>query len=452
MRKILTILFAIILISFQGTVMACTGFTASEGDLVLFGNNEDWYDPDPYIRIHPAEQNKHGRLYIEFGWPPENPRYYVSFTGINDQGLCFDSFLHPTLVPTGSSHKPRFNGDLMEHCMETCSTVEEVLTIFDQYNLDFMADFQYFIVDRFGNSAIIEGDEIIYREGNYQVITNSLQSDPDHGWYPEWCNPTPVCKEYLKVDTNITLKAYDLPDNECNTSIESIFWRYEYLEVSYPLEDTPGTWNGIVIAEAYGYEDPDIEDFWWYRVDDDTANVSFDEGCRHDLFYWAKDNVCHKSGIYEKTFFVDNETPEIELEFLGHGYYKDQYCNEYLKGNESFIITATDFPDNECESGIEGIFWRYEYEGVSYPMEDDPEGWNGTGIAAKYHYTDPNIIDHWWYYTDSYETFFEFKEQCQHDLYFWAKDNVCNPSPINHTTFYVVDTEPTLMLNVSGHG
>ena len=275
---------------------------------------------------------------------------------------------------------------------------------------------------------------------------------PDHGWYPEGCNPTPVCKEYLKVDTNITLKAYDLPDNECNTSIESIFWRYVYETVSYPLPGTPGTWDGTVIAEAYGYEDPDIEDFWWYRVDDDTANVSFDEGCRHDLFYWAKDNVCHKSGIYEKTFFVDNETPEIELEFLGHGYYKDQYCNEYLKGNESFIITATDFPDNECESGIEGIFWRYVYEDVSYPMEDDPEGWNGTEIAETYDYTDPNIIDHWWYYTDSYETFFEFKEQCQHDLYFWAKDNVCNPSAINHTTFYVDDTEPTLMLNVSGHG
>jgi choloylglycine hydrolase len=184
LKKILTIILAIILFSLQGTVIACTGFTAAEGDLVLFGNNEDWYDPDPYIRVHPAEQNRYGRLYIEFGWPPENPRYYVSFTGINDQGLCFDSFLHPTLIPTESSHKPRFNGDLMEHCMETCSTVEEVLIIFDQYNLDFMADFQYFIVDRFGNSAIIEGDEIIHRDGNYQVITNFLQSDPEHGWYP----------------------------------------------------------------------------------------------------------------------------------------------------------------------------------------------------------------------------------------------------------------------------
>jgi choloylglycine hydrolase len=186
------LLIATIVIFFQGTVIACTGFTAQEGDLVLFGNNEDWYDPDPYIRVHPAEQDKYGRLYIEFGWPPENPRYYVSFTGINNQGLCFDSFLHPKLVPTESSHKPRFNGDLMEFCMERCSTVEEVIAIFDQYNLDFMANFQYFIVDHFGNSAIIEGDEVVYKEGSFQVVTNFLHSNPEHGWYPCWRYETAV--------------------------------------------------------------------------------------------------------------------------------------------------------------------------------------------------------------------------------------------------------------------
>jgi len=192
LKKTLIVLIVGILILLQGNVLACTGFMAEEADLVLFGNNEDWYDPDPYIRVHPAEQNKNGRLYIEFQWPPENPRYYVSFTGINDQGLCFDSFLHPTKVPTESRDKPYFNGDIMEHCIETCSTVDEVIAIFDQYNLGFMADFQYFIVDRFGNSAVIEGDEIVYKQDSYQVITNFLQSDPDHGWYPCWRYDTAV--------------------------------------------------------------------------------------------------------------------------------------------------------------------------------------------------------------------------------------------------------------------
>jgi hypothetical protein len=55
-----------------------------------------------------------------------------------------------------------------------------------------MENFQYFIVDRFGNSAIIEGDEIIYKDGIYQVVTNFLQSDPSHGWFPCWRYNTAV--------------------------------------------------------------------------------------------------------------------------------------------------------------------------------------------------------------------------------------------------------------------
>lgn len=192
LKKVLLMIIILSSVIFNSTVIACTGFTASQGDMVLFGNNEDWYDPDPYIRVHPSEQDRYGRIYIEFGWPPENPRYYVSFTGINDQGLCFDSYMHPTLIPTKSSEKSRFNGDLMEFCIERCSTVQEVVDIFDQYNLEFMADFQYFIVDRFGNSAIIEGDEVIYKEGSYQVVTNFLQSNPEHGWYPCWRYETAV--------------------------------------------------------------------------------------------------------------------------------------------------------------------------------------------------------------------------------------------------------------------
>lgn len=192
LKKILIIISLIVFIALQNISLACTGFTASDGNLVLFGNNEDWYDPDPYIRIYPAESGIYGRLFIEFQWPPENPRYYVPFTGINDQGLCFDSFLHPFLIPTESQNKPYFNGDLIAYCLEVCSTVDEVIEIFDMYNLAFMDDFQYFIVDRDGNSAIIEGDEIIYKQGDFQVVTNFLQSNPDHGWYPCWRYNTAV--------------------------------------------------------------------------------------------------------------------------------------------------------------------------------------------------------------------------------------------------------------------
>lgn len=192
MKKAIIIFLLSLTLIIPTTVSACTGFTATEDNLVLMGNNEDWYDPDPYIRVHPAQQGRHGRLFIEFQWPPDNPSYFVPFTGINDQGLCFDSFLHPYKKPVNSQNKPYFNGDLMAYCLEVCTTIYEVIDIFDQYNLGFMDDFQYFIVDRNGDSAIIEGDEVIYRQGDYQVVTNFLQSDPDHGWYPCWRYDTAV--------------------------------------------------------------------------------------------------------------------------------------------------------------------------------------------------------------------------------------------------------------------
>jgi hypothetical protein len=62
-----------------------------------------------------------------------------------------------------------------------CSTVSEVLDVFDDYNLVGMAEFQAFFVDRYGDSVIIEGDDIIYREGDFQVISNFYQSHPEIG-------------------------------------------------------------------------------------------------------------------------------------------------------------------------------------------------------------------------------------------------------------------------------
>jgi hypothetical protein len=85
-----------------------------------------------------------------------------------------------------------FQGDLMAYCLEVCSTVDEVLAVFDLYNLEFMEDIQYFVVDASGNSVIIEGDEIIPKQGSFQVVTNFLQSDPAHGWYPCWRYETAV--------------------------------------------------------------------------------------------------------------------------------------------------------------------------------------------------------------------------------------------------------------------
>jgi hypothetical protein len=97
-------------------------------------------------------------------------------------------------MPMNSSNKPVFESDdpdyyqyaYWAYCLVNCATVSEVLDVFNQYNLETQYFFQCFFVDRNGNSVIIEGDDIIYKEGNFQVVTNFLHSHPELGGYPCW--------------------------------------------------------------------------------------------------------------------------------------------------------------------------------------------------------------------------------------------------------------------------
>jgi hypothetical protein len=193
MKKISCVSMVLLLLSVSGSAVACTGFMSSDDQQVLLGNNEDWLYPDSYLWFYPSQTGKFGRMYINCNYPlPSDAAYFSSFAGVNEKGLCYDIFLHSFLKPMNSSQKPVFQGDLMVYCLEVCSTVDEVLAIFNQYNLEFMDDIQYFVADASGNSVIIEGDEIIPKQGSFQVVTNFLQSNPAHGWYPCWRYDTAV--------------------------------------------------------------------------------------------------------------------------------------------------------------------------------------------------------------------------------------------------------------------
>ncbi|GAH05353.1 unnamed protein product, partial [marine sediment metagenome] len=73
-------------------------------------------------------------FFCKWPYPFENSPY-VSFGGMNDQGLFFDCYSHPPYIPLNSSDKPHFSGDLIGYCMQTCSTVIEVIEEFNKYNL-----------------------------------------------------------------------------------------------------------------------------------------------------------------------------------------------------------------------------------------------------------------------------------------------------------------------------
>ncbi|KYK22619.1 hypothetical protein AYK25_02345 [Thermoplasmatales archaeon SM1-50] len=189
--KIIVIFLVFLIISSSiliSSVSACTGFMATDGENILIGSNEDWCTADYNIRFFPAEDGKFGKVLFDFDWPfPWNKDYDSPYSGLNDQGLYYDSFQAPYLKIKNNGRKlpifldDYYSVDIRSHCLSVCTTVQEVIDIYSKYYLRItgLETGQHFWIDRNGDSVIIEGDDIIYRQGDFQVVTNFLHSHPE---------------------------------------------------------------------------------------------------------------------------------------------------------------------------------------------------------------------------------------------------------------------------------
>jgi hypothetical protein len=153
---------------------ACTAFLVASDTQVLFGNNEDFWNPATKMWFVPAEDGGHGAVF--FGFDDLSPQ-----GGMNEAGLAFDGFATEAKPVTGSAGKVGFNGNLVLKVMAECATVDEVLEVFAQYNLAMMERFMLMFADATGDSVIIEGDEFIRKIGAFQVVTNFYQSEDPEG-------------------------------------------------------------------------------------------------------------------------------------------------------------------------------------------------------------------------------------------------------------------------------
>ena len=153
---------------------ACTGLVVQDGERVLVGNNEDWFNPRAKIWFILPAHDRYGSVFFGFDnfWPQG---------GMNQKGLFFDAFaLKPKTVENPEA-KPRYKGNLIKEVMATCGTVKEALALIDRYSLDFMNHFQLFIADATGDAAIVEGNAVVRKQGAYQVVTNFRQSETGPG-------------------------------------------------------------------------------------------------------------------------------------------------------------------------------------------------------------------------------------------------------------------------------
>jgi len=149
---------------------SCTIIYASDGKIALAGTNEDWSRPYSNIWFLPAEEGKFGRVYFGFN--------VVQFPqgGMNDKGLFFDAATAENVVVPRDSSKLAYTGSLILKAMEECSNVDEVLELYDRYDVSGSWGGHYLIGDRFGNSAIIEPQTIIRKKRKFQIATNFFQS------------------------------------------------------------------------------------------------------------------------------------------------------------------------------------------------------------------------------------------------------------------------------------
>jgi penicillin V acylase-like amidase (Ntn superfamily) len=170
-------------------LQACTAFVVYRNGLALAGNNEDFWVTKTKVWYVPKEGSQRG-VAGELG------RVYFGFDnffpqgGMNEAGLFFDGFAtsENKLKLKKSDGKPRFAGNISDHVMAHCKTVEEVIAVFKKYDLSFLEHAMLMFADRHGDSVIIEGDEFLRIEGDHQVVTNFYQSltSPDKTSCPRY--------------------------------------------------------------------------------------------------------------------------------------------------------------------------------------------------------------------------------------------------------------------------
>jgi len=166
--------------------VSCTIITASQGDTVLFGNNEDWSNPETYYWVIPATDGRYGGIYFGFdGMHPEG--------GVNEKGLAFDVNALPEMRINPQPKLPAVPPKLGEHLLGENATVEEAIEYLRGYSWGSLMTGQLHIADATGAAAVMsagaDGELTFTRKqpgDGYLVSTNFNLAFPSNGKFPCW--------------------------------------------------------------------------------------------------------------------------------------------------------------------------------------------------------------------------------------------------------------------------
>lgn len=231
---------------------ACTVFTASQGDTVLAGNNEDWYPVDTQVLFIPAKNHQHGM--VVFGFPDN---WFQG--GMNDKGLFVDITALPPVELVSYPEKVEVFDNVAKVALQSCSTVKEVIQLYNSTRFFDTWAGQYLFADASGDAVVIGIDsdgELAYtrKEGNHLLMTNFNLANPDNGRYP--CERYDTGTRMLENMDNVTIDGfqsvlsaahqvstlysniYDLPN--CDVYIYYFHQFQEVVKISLSEELTEG--------------------------------------------------------------------------------------------------------------------------------------------------------------------------------------------------------------------
>ena len=189
---------------------SCTIFATSYGEKTLFGNSEDYNDPETYCWVEPRSEGNYGRVYVGYG------NFYPQ-GGINEKGLAMDGNALPPSALNLHPELPPPNESVLRTIMKKAANVEKAIEIAVKYRRDnggIPMRYQIFLADANGDAVVMsagaDGELAFTRkeEGDgYLVSTNFNRANPENGEYPCWRYDTVVWRldeieneDDLKVD------------------------------------------------------------------------------------------------------------------------------------------------------------------------------------------------------------------------------------------------------------
>ena len=162
---------------------SCTILTSSQGDKVLFGNNEDWINPNTYYWTVAPTKDTFGVVYFGFDnfWPQG---------GINEKGLAYDVNALPKSPLTPHPELPKINYPFYEN-LKKYATVEEVINAVKSYSWEKAWRAQLHVADNTGDAVVIsagpDGEIVFTRKpkgDGFLVSTNFNLANYANGRYP----------------------------------------------------------------------------------------------------------------------------------------------------------------------------------------------------------------------------------------------------------------------------